>query len=163
MGRNLWSTFSRACPKRAYAGRARPRRPLAALSRRSTARSPVLSLAPPRLVRHAVLRATYRQCHGWRTILHVGAGKTTLLNALGGRATYGQVSGFVTLGGRPLTSQDLNYVPQFDDHNERFTPRELLTYMKHLQVRLRWTQSGGLPCINPFDVCRLHQGLDKES
>ncbi|CAN0102424.1 unnamed protein product [Pylaiella littoralis] len=63
-----------------------------------------------------------------------GAGKTTLLNALGGRATYGQVSGVVTLGGRPLTSQDLNYVPQFDDHNERFTPRELLTYMKLLQV-----------------------------
>eukprot|EP00752_Nemacystus_decipiens_P016241 g14521.t1 len=63
-----------------------------------------------------------------------GAGKTTLLNALGGRATYGQVSGSVTLGGRPLTSQDLNYVPQFDDHNERFTPRELLTYMKHLQM-----------------------------
>lgn len=66
----------------------------------------------------------------------LGAGKTTLLNALGGRATYGEVSGHVTLGGRPLTSQDLNYVPQFDDHNERFSPRELLTYMKHLQVRL---------------------------
>lgn len=65
-----------------------------------------------------------------------GAGKTTLLNALGGRATYGEVSGHVTLGGRPLTSQDLNYVPQFDDHNARFSPRELLTYMKHLQVRL---------------------------
>lgn len=66
-----------------------------------------------------------------------GAGKTTLLNALGGRATYGEVSGIVTLGGRPLTSEDLNYVPQFDDHNERFTPRELLTYMKLLQVSRR--------------------------
>lgn len=64
-----------------------------------------------------------------------GAGKTTLLNALGGRATYGEVSGAVTLGGRPLTSEDLNYVPQFDEHSERFTPREILTYMKHLQVR----------------------------
>ncbi|CAM9511546.1 unnamed protein product, partial [Ectocarpus sp. 12 AP-2014] len=63
-----------------------------------------------------------------------GAGKTTLLNALGGRATYGEVSGAVTLGGRPLTSEDLNYVPQFDEHSERFTPREILTYMKHLQV-----------------------------
>lgn len=63
-----------------------------------------------------------------------GAGKTSLLNALGGRAVYGKVSGVVTLGGRPMTSQDLNYVPQFDEHNERFTPRELLTYMKLLQV-----------------------------
>ncbi len=65
---------------------------------------------------------------------YVGAGKTTLLNALGGRATYGEVSGHVTLGGRPLTSEDLNYVPQFDDQNGNFSPRELLTYMKHLQV-----------------------------
>lgn len=72
-----------------------------------------------------------------------GAGKTTLLNALGGRATYGQVSGFVTLGGRPLTSQDLNYVPQFDDHNERFTPREILTYMKHLQVKVMRRREAG--------------------
>ncbi|CAN0231392.1 unnamed protein product [Hapterophycus canaliculatus] len=69
------------------------------------------------------------------TAFSKGAGKTTLLNALGGRATYGEVSGAVTLGEHPLTSQDLNYVPQFDDHNERFSPREVLTYMKQLKVR----------------------------
>ena len=63
-----------------------------------------------------------------------GAGKTTLLNALSGRATYAKVTGSVTLKGRALSSDDLNYVPQFDDLNDMFSPRELLTYMRLLQV-----------------------------
>lgn len=44
------------------------------------------------------------------------------------------MTGLVTLGGRPLASDDLNYVPQYDDLNEMFTSRELLTYMRHLKV-----------------------------
>lgn len=63
-----------------------------------------------------------------------GAGKTTLLNALGGRATYAKVYGSVTLGGRPLSNDDLNFVPQFDDLNEIFSPRELLDYMRLLNL-----------------------------
>eukprot|EP00903_Cladosiphon_okamuranus_P008855 g8479.t1 len=89
-----------------------------------------------------------------------GAGKTSLLNALGGRATYGQVSGFVTLGGRPLTSQDLNYVPQFDDHNERFTPRELLTYMKHLQIGAN-TKTGSKSVIELLHILGLSLKADE--
>lgn len=58
-----------------------------------------------------------------------------MLNALSGRATYAKVSGSVTLGGRALASDDLNYVPQFDDLNEVFSARELLTYMRLLKVR----------------------------
>lgn len=93
---------------------------------------------------------TYRppRRHGAHNTI-IGAGKTTLLNALGGRATYGKVSGFVTLGGRPLTSQDLNYVPQFDDHNERFSSREILTYMKQLQVKL--VDSGRRTATQPVE------------
>lgn len=70
------------------------------------------------------------------TDTHQGAGKTTLLNALSGRATYARVAGEVTLNGRGLTSDDLDYVPQFDDLNEYFTPRELLTYINTLKVSL---------------------------
>lgn len=66
-----------------------------------------------------------------------GAGKTTLLNALSGRATYAKVTGSLTLGGKELTSDDLNYVPQFDDLNEIFTAKEVLTYMRHLKVTLK--------------------------
>lgn len=44
-----------------------------------------------------------------------GAGKTTLLNALANRAPYANVTGEVRFGGRPLTSKDLMYVPQFDE------------------------------------------------
>lgn len=65
---------------------------------------------------------------------HTGAGKTSLLNALSGRATYAKVSGTVTMDGRALKSDDLNYVPQFDDLNEYFSPREILTYMSNLKV-----------------------------
>lgn len=38
------------------------------------------------------------------------------------------------MDGRALRSDDLNYVPQFDDLNEFFTPREVLTYMSLLKV-----------------------------
>ncbi|CAM9496564.1 unnamed protein product, partial [Discosporangium mesarthrocarpum] len=65
-----------------------------------------------------------------------GAGKTTLLNALSGRAVYAEVEGRITLDGVPLTPKDLNYVPQFDDLNEFFTPRELLTYISTLKQNM---------------------------
>ncbi len=61
-----------------------------------------------------------------------GAGKTTLLNALSGRATYAKVNGSIKLGTRPLTAEDLDYVPQFNSLNEFFTVRELFTYMAEL-------------------------------
>ncbi len=61
-----------------------------------------------------------------------GAGKTTLLNALSGRATYAKVNGNIQLGTRPLTAEDLDYVPQFNSLNEFFTVRELFTYMAEL-------------------------------
>lgn len=63
-----------------------------------------------------------------------GAGKTTLLNALSGRAPYAAVQGQVWLNGRPMRQEDLKYVPQFDDLNERFTVRELLTATGQLQA-----------------------------
>ncbi len=61
-----------------------------------------------------------------------GAGKTTLLNALSGRATYAEVNGDIQLRNRPLTAEDLDYVPQFNSLNEFFTVRELLAYMAEL-------------------------------
>ncbi len=61
-----------------------------------------------------------------------GAGKTTLLNALSGRATYAKVEGKIKLGTRPLTAEDLDYVPQFNSLNEFFTVRELFSYMAEL-------------------------------
>ncbi|KAG5179071.1 P-loop containing nucleoside triphosphate hydrolase protein [Tribonema minus] len=63
-----------------------------------------------------------------------GAGKTTLLNALSGRAVYARVEGNVKLGNRTLTPADLDYVPQFDDLNDYFTMRELLTYHAKLKT-----------------------------
>lgn len=62
-----------------------------------------------------------------------GAGKTTLLNALSGRAPYARVRGQVWLNGRGMKQEDLKYVPQFDDLNERFTVRELLWQTGQLQ------------------------------
>lgn len=82
-------------------------------------------------------------------VVTAGAGKTTLLNALGGRATYAKVYGSVTLGGRPLSNDDLNFVPQFDDLNEIFSARELLEYMRLLNLVIinapRWKQ-------NPYEI-----------
>jgi ATP-binding cassette subfamily G (WHITE) protein 2 (SNQ2) len=63
-----------------------------------------------------------------------GAGKTTLLNALSGRATYADVGGKVKLGSRPLSTDDLDYVPQFDSLNEAFTVTEILMYMAKLRT-----------------------------
>ncbi|KAG5179068.1 P-loop containing nucleoside triphosphate hydrolase protein [Tribonema minus] len=63
-----------------------------------------------------------------------GAGKTTLLNALSGRAVYAKVEGNVKLGNRTLTPEDLDYVPQFDDLNDYFTMRELVTYHAKLKT-----------------------------
>lgn len=80
----------------------------------------------------------------------IGAGKTTLLNALSGRATYAKVSGSVTMDGRALRSDDLNYVPQFDDLNEFFTPREVLHYMSLLKVNLRYPRSVDMEVMSAY-------------
>jgi ABC-type lipoprotein export system ATPase subunit len=64
-----------------------------------------------------------------------GAGKTTLLNALCGRATYARVQGDVLFNGRPMTRNDLDFVPQFDDLNDYFTVGEALTYTARFKRR----------------------------
>jgi ABC-type multidrug transport system ATPase subunit len=50
-----------------------------------------------------------------------GAGKTTLLNGLSNRAPYAKLVGEVKYGGRVMTTQDLTYVPQFDEVNGALT------------------------------------------
>eukprot|EP00053_Salpingoeca_punica_P015740 m.145601 g.145601 ORF g.145601 m.145601 type:complete len:1425 (-) comp16788_c0_seq2:22-4296(-) len=62
-----------------------------------------------------------------------GAGKTTMLNALAARATYARVTGAVEFNGRPLTHNDLSFVPQFDDLSENFTVYETLLYAGRLK------------------------------
>jgi ABC-type multidrug transport system ATPase subunit len=57
-----------------------------------------------------------------------GAGKTTLLNGLSKRAPYARLVGDVKFGGRPMTSQDLTYVPQFDEVND------VLTVFEHIRL-----------------------------
>ena len=75
-----------------------------------------------------------------------GAGKTTLLNALGYRAPYATVTGQITFGRRQFTSEDLYFVPQFDEVNRNFTVYE--------QIEL----VGLLKCI---DVEKMHARLTK--
>jgi ABC-type multidrug transport system ATPase subunit len=65
-----------------------------------------------------------------------GAGKTTMLNALSARATYARVAGAVEFNGRPLSRDDLSFVPQFDDLNESFTVMEILMYTGRLRSKL---------------------------
>lgn len=57
-----------------------------------------------------------------------GAGKTTLLNGLSKRAPYAKLVGDVKFGGRTMTSQDLTYVPQFDEVND------VLTVYEHIRL-----------------------------
>jgi ABC-type multidrug transport system ATPase subunit len=57
-----------------------------------------------------------------------GAGKTTLLNGLSNRAPYARLVGDVKFGGRPMTAQDLTYVPQFDEVND------VLTVFEHIRL-----------------------------
>lgn len=87
------------------------------------------------------VRHPYQNNNG-DVIQFAGAGKTTLLNALSGRATYAKVTGSLTLAGRALASDDLNYVPQFDDLNEAFSSRELLTHMRLLKVSCIMVEGG---------------------
>lgn len=70
-----------------------------------------------------------------------GAGKTTLLNALCGRATYARVRGTVLFNGRPMSRNDLDFVPQFDDLNDFFTVRETLTYTARFKRKVTDTES----------------------
>ena len=64
-----------------------------------------------------------------------GAGKTTLLNALGNRAPYANVTGEVTFGKRQFTSEDLFFVPQFDEVNSNFTVYEQIEIVGLLKCK----------------------------
>jgi len=64
-----------------------------------------------------------------------GAGKTTLLNGLAGRAPYAELNGDVKFAGHKLTSDDLTYVPQFDQLNPA------MTVMQHITLVGRLTNS----------------------
>ena len=61
-----------------------------------------------------------------------GAGKTTLLNGLADRASYADLEGKVSFAGREMTSQDLTYVPQFDEVNDVMTVWEHITLVGKL-------------------------------
>eukprot|EP00730_Choanoeca_flexa_P007398 TRINITY_DN12326_c3_g2_i1.p1 TRINITY_DN12326_c3_g2~~TRINITY_DN12326_c3_g2_i1.p1 ORF type:complete len:1308 (+),score=386.87 TRINITY_DN12326_c3_g2_i1:37-3924(+) len=65
-----------------------------------------------------------------------GAGKTTLLNALSGRATYAKVAGAVTFNGKPITRDDLDFVPQFDELSSYFTVHENVYYTGLMKRRV---------------------------
>ncbi|CAM9559455.1 unnamed protein product [Discosporangium mesarthrocarpum] len=96
-----------------------------------------------------------------------GAGKTTLLNALSGRAVYASVEGSVALGAvgaeakRALTPGELDYVPQFDDLNEHFTPRELLTYMNRLKQQNKPARDSKCQVIELLYILGLVQKADQ--
>ena len=62
-----------------------------------------------------------------------GAGKTTLLNAISGRAPYAKISGSVSVGGKPLASAELSYVPQFDCLNLQVTVEQTFVSTARLQ------------------------------
>jgi ABC-type multidrug transport system ATPase subunit len=72
-----------------------------------------------------------------------GAGKTTLLNGLARRAPYAKLTGSVRFGGREMNSQDLTYIPQFDEVNDVLTVWEhihlvgLLTCEDHVVMTTR--------------------------
>lgn len=61
-----------------------------------------------------------------------GAGKTTLMSALAGKATYGVVSGLITINGRQGTldayKHVMGYVPQDDIMHRALTVEENLMY-----------------------------------
>lgn len=60
------------------------------------------------------------------------------------------------MDGRPLNSDDLNYVPQFDDLNEYFSPREVLLYMNTLKVPdelFRWRTLSYYCCTYFMTAC----------
>ena len=61
-----------------------------------------------------------------------GAGKTTLLNGLADRASYANLEGSVCFVDRVMTSNDLTYVPQFDEVNDVMTIREHLLLVGRL-------------------------------
>ena len=65
-----------------------------------------------------------------------GSGKTTLLNVLGGRASYGQVSGAITLNGRPFNPLRVNlgFVPQAYLIMKELTVAENLVYSAALRL-----------------------------
>jgi ABC-type phosphate/phosphonate transport system ATPase subunit len=65
-----------------------------------------------------------------------GAGKTTLLNALANRIDYADVTGEILFSNRKVTSQDLTYVPQFDEVNG------ILTINEHIEL------VGKLTCVD---------------
>lgn len=66
-----------------------------------------------------------------------GAGKTTLLNALSNRAPYANVVGEITFGRRTFVSDDLYFVPQFDEVNCNFTVFEQMELVGVLKCRDR--------------------------
>jgi len=65
-----------------------------------------------------------------------GAGKTTLLNGLANRAPYARLEGNVKFANHTMTSQDLTYVPQFDEVND------VMTVCQHI------TLVGKLTCVD---------------
>ena len=62
-----------------------------------------------------------------------GAGKTTLLNALSNRTPYATLSGDISFGKRQFTSEDLIYVPQFDEFNQNMTVYETLQFIGEMK------------------------------
>jgi ABC-type multidrug transport system ATPase subunit len=68
-----------------------------------------------------------------------------LLNALAGRASYGNVSGSVTFGKRPMVPADLMYVPQFDEILMVLTVEEQLMLIGELKCVDRKAMMRRLP------------------
>ncbi|CAK0843259.1 unnamed protein product [Prorocentrum cordatum] len=73
-----------------------------------------------------------------------GSGKTTFMNTLCGKATYGNVTGTVTINGRQGKMNDLKpimgFVPQDDVVHERLTVREQLEMSAKLRNDYRTTR-----------------------
>ena len=64
-----------------------------------------------------------------------GSGKTTLLNAISGRATYGQLSGDITLNAKPLVrGPNMGFVPQAYLVQKTLTVFENLWYSSMLRL-----------------------------